>query len=805
MPHRDTIHGFAELSDLLDQALELPPGDRQGWIESLSPDHDVLRPRLRRLLLESGSSEGSFLQTIPKIPGDDLPESDGLAGADPQQETVGPYSIVRKLAEGGMGTVWLARRTDAMVNRLVALKLPRGGWWNTGLAERMAQEREILATLNHPNIARLYDAGIGENGQPYLALEYITGQRIDQHVAAGQLSIRQRLELFLQVARAVAHAHARLIVHRDLKPSNILVTEEGEVKLLDFGIAKLLHDHHQGGTRTEPTARHFTPDYASPEQIAGDPLGTATDVYSSGVILYELLTGARPYTLRHPSRAALEEAILRIDPRRPSVAASDPAIRRLLRGDLDTIVLKALKKRPEDRYATIDAFAADIDRYLHHHPVLARPEAGWHRVSKFIARNTMAVSAAAAVLVAVLAGTGLAAWQAHVAVAEKEHAEEVSDFLITLFRDASPYNTRATDASALDWLRQVKSRIDQRLEDRPALRVRLLNAVAYSLLTLQDTDGAEELLVEARDDGTRRLGESDPQTLRARVLMAEVHRIRGRMSEARIELERLAAVLQPREAELAEDVVLALKSQAYLEQELGRYEASESLTQRAVEIATRRLGDQHPETVGALLARAYIYQFSRGPAMALEAAEQVYQTAKVVYRDQPRHPRIIEGHLVYGRALGEAGEAARSAEHLAEAVSDAANVFGSSSRMVGLFSLPLARYQIETGQIAAALATSERAIAILSKDMVPESFHYAVAIHHRGAALLASRRATEAEPDLRRAAAAMRRSLGPANWITRWFEADWEAALEQTGEHRPAVDPPAPTSPSGSRQPPARY
>jgi serine/threonine-protein kinase len=788
MPHHDTVQGLTALSDLLDQALELPPAARERWIDSLPPDHDAIRPRLRRLLLDSDSSGASFLQTLPRIDADNWTESDDPESAEPPPEKVGPYSVVRKLSEGGMGTVWLARRTDAMVNRSIALKLPRGGWWSARLAERLTQEREILATLSHPNIARLYDAGIAENGQPYLALEYVTGRPIDQFVAARQLSIRQRLELFLQVARAVAHAHARLIVHRDLKPSNILVTDEGEVKLLDFGIAKLLDDPRQAGVaRAESTAQHFTPDYASPEQIAGEPLGTATDVYSSGVILYELLTGTRPYTLRDASPAALQEAILQAEPRRPSTAAAAPAHRRLLRGDLDTIVLKALKKRPEDRYATIDALAEDIDRYLHDHPVLARPDGGWYRVSKFVARNTMAVSAATAVLVAVLAGSGLAAWQAHVAVTEKEHAEEVSDFLITLFRDASPYNARAADASALDWLRGVKARIGQRLEDRPALRVRFLNAMGYSFLTMQDTDAAEDLLVEARDEGVRRLGENDPQTLRARVLMTQVHLIRDRLDEARAEFDRLAAFLRPREDVLAEDLVLALKNQAYLEQEGGRYEVAEALTQEAVDIGMRRLGREHPETVGALLARAYVYQYSRGPASALEAAERAYRMAAVVYADFPRHPRIIEGQMVYGRALGDAGEAARSAEHLAQAVSDAAAVFGASSRMVGLFSLPLARYQIETGRISEALAISERAITILAQDMGPEAFHHAVAIHHRGASLLAARRAAEAEPDLRHAAVAMRRHLGPSNWITRWFEADWAIALARTGRHRPAV------------------
>ena len=413
------------MSGLLDRALELPPDERARWIEALPEEHDAIRPRLRRLLSESDLAESrTFLQTIPKV--DASGSSEAVDDTAPVPEHIGPYRVLRKLAEGGMGAVWLAERADGMVNRHVALKLPRGAWMSAGLAERMGREREILAVLNHPNIARLYDAGITSNGQPYLALEYVAGRPIDQHVTTNQLSVRARLELFLQVARAVAHAHARLIVHRDLKPSNILVADSGDVKLLDFGIAKLLDAGLLSQSAiTEATARLFTPDYASPEQIAGEALGVATDVYSSGVLLYELLAGVRPYSLRGASRGALERAIAETVPRRPSDACTDPATRRALRGDLDTIVLRALKKRPDERYATINALAEDIERHLRCQPVLARPDSAWYRASKYVARNTVAVAAAATVLVAIVAGGSLAVWQARVAVMERDRAEEV--------------------------------------------------------------------------------------------------------------------------------------------------------------------------------------------------------------------------------------------------------------------------------------------------------------------------------------------------------------------------------------------
>ena len=286
---------WAELSLLLDEGLGLPHDDRARWIESLPSEHDAIRPRLRRLLSAMGAADaGAFLQTIPKVDNSNNGTSEDLEDWAPEPEAIAPYRILRLLGKGGMATVWLAHRTDVMMNRPIALKLPRSAFGGVGLAERMAEEREILATLNHPNIARLYDAGIASSGRPYLALEYVAGHPIDEYVKSRQLPILARLRLFLLVARAVAHAHARLIVHRDLKPSNILVTDDGEVKLLDFGIAKRLDDGRMAEDAIPETPTSlFTPAYASPEQIAGESLGIATDVYSSGVVLYELLAGVR--------------------------------------------------------------------------------------------------------------------------------------------------------------------------------------------------------------------------------------------------------------------------------------------------------------------------------------------------------------------------------------------------------------------------------------------------------------------------------------------------------------------------------
>jgi serine/threonine protein kinase len=785
---------WTTLSRLLDEVLELGPGDRTRWVERLGPEHQALQPRLRQLLSgDRGTGRSRFQATIPPLtaPLDtgELESEGGDPGAqaesEPALEAIGPYRVLRKVGEGGMGAVWLAHRTDGMVKRLVALKLPRISWAGAGFAARMAQERDILASLDHHHIARLYDAGVTSTGQPYLAIEYVDGRPLDEYVTAHGLGVRSRLQLFLQVARAVAHAHARLIIHRDLKPSNILVTDGGEVKLLDFGIAKLLEDERTGDTPlTEVSGRPLTPDYASPEQITGDPLSIASDIYSLGVLLFELLAGVRPYALpsARGGRQAIEQAMRAVDPRRASEATADPSIRRQLQGDLDTILLKALKKEPDQRYATVNAFAEDVERYLQGRTVLARPDSAWYRWSKWVARNRIACATAAVVVVSTLSGAGVAAWQAQRAFTEKNRAEEVRDLVITIFRDASPYTGGAGRAlSAVDWLKQVKARVDHRLDDRPELRVELLNIVGSSLLTLQDTAGAERVLSQAVQDATTHLGAEHPQTLHARVLMTPVYRFRGQTRELRAELDRLLPVLRAHRAALAEDLVVALKNQAHLEIDDGRYAAAEAAAREAADIGVSTLGPQHPETVGSLLMLAYAYQFTRPPDEALHATERAYRLALEVHADTPMHPRVIEGRLLFGRALGQAGELSRGVEELAHAVRDAATVFGPASRMVGFFSEPLARFQTEAGEIDGAIESSRRAAAIVAGHSQPDSFRNAVALHARGAALLAARRLDDALPDLARAAAILQGRFPATNEFMRTFQTDYALAVALAG------------------------
>ena len=383
------------LSRLVEEAVDLDESERGEWLAR----QKSLDPALRVALIEAlAAHEGEHTNPLlGEMPG--FAVCDESAGTLAPGACVGPYRLVRMLGRGGMGEVWLAERAQGPPGRRVALKLPSISLTHRALAERFAREREILARLAHDNIARLYDAGFGADGQPYLALEYVEGVPLTQSCDARKLGIDARIALFLQVLLAVQYAHNNLVLHRDLKPSNILVTAEGNVKLLDFGIAKLLaHDGSAEETDITRVGGHaLTLDYAAPEQVTGAPLTTAVDVYTLGVVLYELLTGMRPYRVKAGSLVEIGEAIANADPEPPSIAGIAPAavaarsttlprLRRALAGDLDTIVEKALRKEPEERYASVGSLADDLARHRAGLPVTARPVSVWYRAARFLSR-----------------------------------------------------------------------------------------------------------------------------------------------------------------------------------------------------------------------------------------------------------------------------------------------------------------------------------------------------------------------------------------------------------------------------------
>src|ERR1700691_3166912 len=436
------------LSPYLDQALAMTDDARAAWVSSLGEQDPALAAQLGALLVEHRvlAQEG-FLENGRFA----LPNSTGLI-----DQTLGPYTLISQIGQGGMGSVWLARRSDGRFERQAAVKFVNIALAGRAIEERFKREGSILGRLTHPHIAELLDAGISSDGQPYLILEYVDGEAIDQYCDEHKLDVEARIRLFLDVLAAVAHAHANLIVHRDIKPSNVLVTASGEVKLLDFGIAKLLEGEGQTGASTLLThegGSALTPEYAAPEQLTGRPVTTATDVYALGVLLYVLLSGRHPAGPGPHSPARLVKAITETEPLRPSDtmlsanaesvaekrATTPDKLRRMLRGDLDTILVKALKKNPQERYASVTAFADDLRRYLKHETISVRPDTFAYRTTKFLRRNRtpVALSTIAVVLVIGSLSTGLLVANRERKIAERRFAQvrQMANKFIALDQD----------------------------------------------------------------------------------------------------------------------------------------------------------------------------------------------------------------------------------------------------------------------------------------------------------------------------------------------------------------------------------
>ncbi len=502
---------------LMDTAVTLRPEQRDAWLDEIAAAEPQVAPLLRKLLSAHRRVEtNDMLATLPRPDRQPQQQSNGEVGAQ-----IGPFELIELLGHGGMGSVWRARYADGRLKRDVAVKLPATSDNPAALAslrERFARERDFLAQLEHPNIARLYDTGISDAGQPYLAMEYVAGDPIDAYCDKHRLTTKARLTLYLQVLDAVEFAHRQLVLHRDLKPGNVLVDGNGQARLLDFGVAKLLPETSTaanpdtsisaGTDLTEMAGAAITLAYAAPEQINGGRLSTATDVYALGVMLYRLLTGSAPYQPKRDTRGALEDEVLTVDPPNASTRfasnetlvarqTTEVALRRMLAGDIDTILAKALKKNPDERYPTVEAFAKDIERALNGHPVQAQPDSTWYRTRKFVQRHPWAVAVSSAGVVTLMMAATVAGWQASVArtqaaLAEREsdRAKAVQQFLVTLFQSANPEKSRGKALTVREVLDQGAQRIRTEFANQPETEAALAGEIGAIYESLGDLDKA---------------------------------------------------------------------------------------------------------------------------------------------------------------------------------------------------------------------------------------------------------------------------------------------------------------------------
>jgi eukaryotic-like serine/threonine-protein kinase len=503
---------WQEVSPYLDHALSLPAKERASWLADFRAKNCDLGGLLETLLDEHRElSQESFLEAQPARPtGEPC-----LAG-----EILGPYRLLSRIGEGGMGSVWLAERHDGRFERQVAIKFLHFAVGSPASAERFRREGRILGQLAHAHIAELIDAGVTARGEPYLVLEHVKGKQIDEYCDERGMGLEGRIAIFLDVLGAVAHAHAHLIVHRDIKPSNVLVSSDGGVKLLDFGIAKLLADDTNPGSATlltvEGTAA-LTPQFAAPEQIMGGAVTTATDVYALGILLYLLLTGQHPAGPGPHSPADLVKAITEDDVPRPSDviasgklgsetaiqkrALSSDRLRRQLRGDLDTIVGKALKKDPRERYGSVGAFEADLRRYLKDEPISAHPDTLSYRVSKYVRRHRVPLSLMSVALLAIFAGSAATLIQARTvrhqrdaALLERDRADHVTKFMTGIFRLADPSQKTGNQVTARELLDKASQEVEAGLAQNPDLQARMMAAMGKAYMNLGLYGRSESLL-----------------------------------------------------------------------------------------------------------------------------------------------------------------------------------------------------------------------------------------------------------------------------------------------------------------------
>lgn len=627
-------------SPLLDEALELEACERGAWLARLRAQQPEAAAVLARLLTQRDEQASAVARLDDTADDGGLTayerslqqalQDDGRVEHDRSGESFGPWQIGRRLGGGGMGEVWLATRSDRLYEGQAAIKLLAAGGDTRRLGARFARERNLLARLAHPGIARLLDAGISGD-QPYLVLEYVDGVGLLEHARAQAPTIADRLQLVLVIARAVEYAHSRLIVHRDLKPSNVVVTAAGDVKLLDFGIAALIEDDNPELTAlTRLYGRGLTLDYAAPEQIAGEATGVGCDIYSLGVMLFELLAGVRPLHGERPGRAALEHAVLHVEAPRLSRAilqplpGGHPAGARPLdvervRGDLEAIVARALRKAPEDRYPTMAAFIADLEHWLAHRPVSAGRGDRRYRARLWLRRNRVAAGLTAAVVLSLSAGLALSLWQWRTARAQTARAQAVSAFMSDLFRAADPERTKGEDLAVRDLVDAGAQRLINGSIDDPEIRAQLGAALGNTYVSLSRPDRAVPVLEDALRYSIRAHGENAVPSARLQLLLAKAEFQDEQYAAVIKRDEQAIPVLERAGESLAEHTILARNLWAYSLAKQGDFDA-----------ADRIIGETRARVLGAFGTSHWLYVETINDTATLATIRGDWQTARTL-------------------------------------------------------------------------------------------------------------------------------------------------------------------------------
>ena len=693
------MQDLERLQALFDEAVQLDGDARTTFIDEACGDDSSLRQALLELL------EADQQQTVkPSFSLSDDAAAEVALDAALEGTVLGAYRLLKRIGAGGMGTVFLAERADGAFERQVAVKVVRRGMDTEQVLQRFQAEREILSRLDHPNIAALLDGGVTPDGRPYLVMEYVDGVSITEFCDRQRLPIERRLELFQAVCHAVHHAHRNLVVHRDLKPSNILVTADGTVKLLDFGIAKLLDDT-EDAQLTRTGMRALTPAYASPEQLSGEAVTTGTDVYALGVNLYELLAGRRPFeALRTPEE--MRQQVLSGEAPRPSTAITKiPAdaegraapktletisasrsvppgrLRQALSGDLDTICLMAIRRDPAERYGSAEQLAEDVDRHLLGQPVQAQPPSLGYRLGKFVRRHKTGVAATAVFLLALGATVVFYTDQLQAerdrARVEAETAERVVTFMEELFDLADPEESRGEDITVREVMDEGAERLRTELEDEPAVRARLLDVMGGVYLTLKSSAEAEQVLLQAVEDWER-VGEGGEAGLVE--TLNKLGGVQGQLMKQNVAVatyERALELARVTEGDPSLKVAELLNNLSLIESQRGDYLRMEELLREAIAMEEALSEDGQLKAGAKLFNLAWVTQYNGRYDDAIELYLRSRELLELEYGED--HPRVLYPMQALAVLYTEIGDYDAADALMTEVLDKTRTIYGEES------------------------------------------------------------------------------------------------------------------------------
>ncbi len=775
---------WSQIEEVFVAALEKGPDSRPTFLDESCKDDPELRREVDSLLASHVEAEGLLETPAFAFAGGMFEATAKPAGGS----RIGPYKLEREIDEGGMGVVFLATRDDDQYQKRVAVKLIKHGFDTETIRRRFRHERQILANLEHQNIARLLDGGTSADGRPYLVMEFVEGEPITRYSDAHQMTIEQRLKLFLKVCAAVHFAHQNLVIHRDIKPGNVLVTESGEPKLLDFGIAKLLaQDEQSPDEHTVTLMRVMTPDYASPEQVRGEQVTTATDVYSLGVLLYELLCGERPYKLKNRRAEDYAQIICNSEPEKPSTAAARTGSSsgeqqettrnpKLLRGDLDNIVLMAMRKEPARRYASVAQFMEDVKRHLEGLPVIARHDTFRYRASKFVQRNKVGVAAACLVALTLIAGVIATVWQSRIASRqareaaaqrdkaqlERTKAERVNELLQAMLSSADP-NKRGSNVKVSELLTDAERRADVDLASQPEMQAQVRRTIGNTYVGLGLLTEGERSLRQSLEAYQRLFGNSHPETAKTLYDLGQLMRAKGDFDQA----ERLftEALIIQRTAAPQGDINTAT-TLCFLGVVLfqhGKTDESEAKTRESLTMTRGLVGENHINVPVDLNQLGLVEEY-RG---RLQEAENYYRQAIAGFKTLGTRSALEAlVKMNFATNLTNQKKYAEADESFRDAIQTSTELYGSDHYNVAIVMTHYGRMYFLKGDFGRSEQILNEALAIMRKALPkghPESAQTLVTL---GIVLTRANKASQAEPYLREALDIRLKVLPAGHWTT---------------------------------------